>query len=91
MSQQARTGAIPVGRPRTNVDFGLVLALRQGDDVGHPRGWLSVAGEYRRRTGQYISKQTCRRRFQEMAGISQEMASEGALQTLSSESPVGQA
>ncbi len=54
------------GRPRLDVDYGLVLALRQGDDVGHPRGWLSVAAEYRRRTGQFISKQTAKRRFLEV-------------------------
>ncbi len=50
------------GRPRLLVDYGLVLALREREHLG----WSRVAAEYIRRTGQYISKQTCKRRYEEI-------------------------
>ena len=50
------------GRPRLLVDYGLVLALREREHLG----WFRVATEYIRRTGQYISKQTCKRRYEEV-------------------------
>ena len=53
-----------VGRPRLLVDFGLILDLRENGNLG----WSRVAGEYIKRTGQYISKQTCKRRYIEAKG-----------------------
>jgi hypothetical protein len=50
------------GRPRLSVDYGLILALREKEHLG----WSRVAAEYIRRTGQYISKQTCKRRYAEV-------------------------
>ena len=50
---------VSVGRPRLLVDFGLILDLRENENLG----WSRVAGEYIKRTGQYISKQTCKRRY----------------------------
>ena len=53
---------IQSGRPRLLVDFGLVLDLREKENLG----WSRVAREYTRRTGQYVSKQTCKRRYEEV-------------------------
>jgi hypothetical protein len=52
---------IQSGRPRLKVDFALVLRLRELDNLG----WSKVAKEYTRITGQYISKETCKRRYDE--------------------------
>ena len=49
------------GRPRLLVDFGLILDLREKEKLG----WSRIAREYIRRTGQYVSKQTCKRRYGE--------------------------
>ena len=53
---------IESGRPRLKVDFALVLRLREHDNLG----WSRVAKEYTRITGQYISKETCKRRYEEL-------------------------
>ena len=53
---------IQSGRPRLLVDFGLILDLREV----HCLGWSRVAQKYVAKTGQYISKQTCKRRYEEM-------------------------
>lgn len=53
---------IQSGRPRLLVDFGLILGLRESENLG----WSRVATEYIKRTGQYISKQTCKRRYEEV-------------------------
>ncbi len=53
---------IQSGRPRLLVDFGLILDLRESEKLG----WSRVATEYTKRTGQYISKQTCKRRYEEV-------------------------
>ena len=50
--------------PRLLGDFGLILDLRENENLG----WSRVAGEYIKRTGQYISKQTCKRRYIEAKG-----------------------
>ena len=50
------------GRPRLLVDFGLILDLREKENLG----WSRVAREYTRRTGQYVSKQACKRRYEEV-------------------------
>ena len=52
---------VPSGRPRLLVDFGLLLDLRENENLG----WSRIAREYTRRTGQYVSKQTCKRRYEE--------------------------
>lgn len=49
-------------RPRLLVDYGLVLDLRKREHLG----WSRVAAEYIKRTGGYISKQTCKRRYEEI-------------------------
>ena len=49
------------GRPRKTVRIGLVLDLREEEGLG----WGRVATEYTRRTGDFISKQTCKRRYYE--------------------------
>lgn len=50
------------GRPRKTVDIGLILDLREKENLG----WSRVAAEYIGRTGDFISKQTCRRRYDEV-------------------------
>ena len=52
---------IQSGRPRLLVNYGLILDLRDNENLG----WSRVATEYTKRTGQYISKQTCKRRYEE--------------------------
>jgi len=49
------------GRPRLLVDFGLILDLREKENLG----WSRIASEYIKRTGQYVSKQICLRRYEE--------------------------
>ena len=48
-------------RPRKTVIIGLILDLRMKENLG----WSRVAMEYTRRTGVFISKQTCKRRYLE--------------------------
>jgi hypothetical protein len=50
------------GRPRLLVDFGLILDLRERQGLG----WSRVAREYAKRAGRFISKQTCKRRYEEV-------------------------
>ena len=64
---------IQSGRPRLLVDYGLVLVLREREHLG----WSRVAAEYIRRTGQYISKQTCKRRYEEVKSSKAVMAASG--------------
>ena len=47
------------GRPRILVDFAIVLRLRDVENLG----WFRGAEEYRRRTGQWISRDTFKRRY----------------------------
>ena len=53
-----RHQSIHPGRPRINVDSALVLRLRDAKYLGWSRG----AEEYRKRTGQWISRATFKRR-----------------------------
>ena len=53
---------IQSGRPRLLVDFGLILGLRERTKLG----WARIAQEYTKKTGRYISKQTCKRRYEEV-------------------------
>ena len=52
---------IQVGRPRILVDFAIVLRLRDADNLG----WSRMAETYRGITGQYISRDTIKRRYLE--------------------------
>jgi hypothetical protein len=52
-------GKIAVGRPRVFVDFAIVLRLRDVENLG----WSRMAETYRQITGQYISRDTVKRRY----------------------------
>ncbi len=52
---------IVVGRPRLSVDFAIVLRMRDVDNLG----WSRMAEAYREITGQYISRDTIKRRYLE--------------------------
>jgi hypothetical protein len=52
---------IEVGRPRLYVDFAIVLRLRDVENLG----WSRMAKAYREITGQYISRDTIKRRYLE--------------------------
>jgi len=53
------TQKILVGRPRLSVDFAIVLRLRDEQNLG----WSRMAEAYRELTGQYISRDTIKRRY----------------------------
>jgi len=55
------SGMIPVGRPRVSVDFATVLRMRDVEKMG----WSRMAGTYREKTGQFISRDTIKRRYLE--------------------------
>ncbi len=57
---------IVVGRPRISVDFAIVLRLREEGNLG----WSRMAEQYREMTGQYISRDTIKRRYFESKRIS---------------------
>ena len=59
--RQVFSQPILCGRPRKTVDYGLLLALREEEGFG----WERVANEYTNQTGDFISKQTCKRRYLE--------------------------
>jgi len=48
-----------MGRPRLSVDFAIVLRMREDQNLG----WLRMAEEYRKLTGEYISRDTIKRRY----------------------------
>ncbi len=52
---------IVVGRPRLSVDFAIVLRMRDVENMG----WSRMAEAYRKITGQYISRDTIKRRYLE--------------------------
>ncbi len=52
---------IVVRRPRLSVDFAIVLRMRDVDNMG----WSRMAEAYREITGQYISRDTIKRRYLE--------------------------
>ena len=52
---------IQTGRPRLPVDFAIVLRLREEENLG----WSRMAEAYREQTGQYISRDTIKRRYLE--------------------------
>ena len=49
------------GRPRLSIDFAIVLRLREVDNLG----WSRMADTYQKLTGQYISRDTIKRRYLE--------------------------
>jgi hypothetical protein len=51
--------SIHPGRPRLEVDFALILLLRDTEKMG----WMKGAEEYRNRTKQWISRDTFKRRY----------------------------
>ncbi len=55
------THEILSGRPRLSVDFAIVLRLRDEDNLG----WSRMAEAYRKLTGQYVSRDTLKRRYLE--------------------------
>ncbi len=56
-----RIPLIKAGRPRIEVDYALILRLRDEEHLGWSRG----AEEYRKRTGRWISRDTFKRRYYE--------------------------
>ena len=48
-----------MGRPRLSVDFAIVLRMRGGQNLG----WSRMAEEYRKVSGEYISRDTMKRRY----------------------------
>jgi hypothetical protein len=55
------TERIIYGRPKLSVDFAIVLRLRDVNNLG----WSRMAEEYRRLTGEYVSRDTMKRRYLE--------------------------
>ena len=55
------TNKILSGRPRLSVDFAIVLRLRDEENLG----WSRMAEAYRALTGQYVSRDTMKRRYME--------------------------
>jgi len=53
------------GRPRLEVDSALVLRLRDVENLGWSRG----SEEYRKRTGQWISRDTFKRRYYDAKAV----------------------
>ena len=52
---------IVVGSPRLSVDFAIILRMREVENLG----WSRMAEAYREMTGQYISRDTIKRRYLE--------------------------
>jgi len=50
-----------MGRPKLSVDFAIVLRMRDDRNLG----WSRMAEEYRKLTGEYISRDTMKRRYLE--------------------------
>lgn len=58
-------GKIQIGRPRITVDFATLLRLRDVEKMG----WSRMAETYRKTTGQYISRDTIKRRYLEAKAL----------------------
>ncbi len=59
------THKILSGRPRLPVDFAIVLRLRDEENLG----WSRMAEVYRELTGQYVSRDTMKRRYLEASSL----------------------
>jgi hypothetical protein len=57
---------ILVGRPRVSLDFAIVLRLRDEQNLG----WSRMAEAYQKLTGQYVSRDTIKRRYLEARHMS---------------------
>ena len=55
---------IQSGRPRLSVDFAIVLRMREVEKMR----WSRMAEAYREIKGQYISRDTIKRRYLEIKG-----------------------
>ena len=55
----SNNNTVQTGRPRIKVDYAILLRLREGDHFG----WSRIAEEYRKMTGQFISRDTVKRRY----------------------------
>ena len=51
-----------MGRPRIEVDFAIVLRMREKQNLG----WSRMAELYRELTGQHINRDTIKRRYYEV-------------------------
>ena len=58
-------GKVKVGRPRREVNIAIVLSMREDQNLG----WSRMAQAYRESTGQYISRDTIKRRYFEARAI----------------------
>ena len=58
---EMETTKVVSGRPRLSVDFAIVLRLREEQGLG----WSRMAEAYREETGQWISRDTMKRRYLE--------------------------
>jgi len=67
------THKILSGRPRLSVDFAIVLRLRDEDNLG----WSRMAEAYRKLTGQYVSRDTMKRRYLEHRRTELPLSNEG--------------
>lgn len=56
---EKRESLMQSGRPRILVDYTLILRLRDGEHLG----WTLGAEQYRKRTNQWISRDTFKRRY----------------------------
>ena len=52
---------IDMARPRLTVDFAIVLRMRDKENLG----WSRMAEEYRKLSGEYVSRDTMKRRYLE--------------------------
>ncbi len=66
MDEQHRL--IKKGRPSLSVDYAIVLRLGDDDNLG----WSRMAEAYRRITGQWISRDTVKRRYLEVKAKNQQ-------------------
>ncbi|MCX6003033.1 MAG: hypothetical protein NTX46_01100 [Chloroflexi bacterium] len=53
---------ISEGRPRVTVDYAILLRLREAEHFG----WSQMAKAYRKMTGQFVSRDTLKRRYLEI-------------------------
>jgi hypothetical protein len=69
-------GVIEMGRPRLAVDFAIVLRMRDSQKLG----WSRMAEEYCKLSGEYISRDTMKRRYfearQQITDIREETTNE---------------
>jgi hypothetical protein len=56
---RSNTSKVRNGRPWVRVDFEVLLRLREVDNFG----WSRTAQEYRKTTGQFVSRDTLERRY----------------------------